>query len=166
MESCCAICTDAIETEDVFPYDCEEYPYIKTRCCHTFHKTCLHKWINTPNYKYNPCPICRKNIDDIGHYLNEVDHSAERIWNVHVNYPFWYKGRTFMDSPESGEDSSSRIEDLIHYDTEIFISETANMSLIDRVEYLSEDPDFGEIIRNSRYPITHDYLDRLEEMIF
>jgi hypothetical protein len=109
--------------------------------------------------------MCRNNIDDIGHYLNEVEHSAERIWNVHVNYPFWYKGRTFVDSPVR-RDSSSRIEDFIHYDTEIFISETGNMSLIDRIEYLLEDPDLGDIIRNSSLPITHDYLDRLEEMIF
>ena len=165
MESCCAICREEIETEEIFSYECGEYPYIKTRCGHTFHKTCLHKWINTPDYKYNSCPMCRENIDNIGHYLNEVEHSAERIWNVHVNYPFWYKGRTFIESPEI-TDSSSRIEDLNDYDTEIGISDTSNMSLEDRIEYLSEDPDIGEIIGNSTFPITHDYLDRLEEMIF
>lgn len=161
----CTICTERIETEEIFPDDCKEYPYIKTSCGHTFHKLCLHKWINKPTHKYNSCPVCRGNIDDTGHYLNEVDHNEERIWNVHVNYPYWYNeitGREF----QVRRNSSSRIEDFIHYDNEIFISETSNMSLQDRIQHLSEDEDLAEIIRGSQFPITHEYLDRLEEYIF
>ena len=33
-------------------------------------------------HRYNSCPETRGNIDDTGHYLNEVDHNEERIWNV------------------------------------------------------------------------------------
>jgi hypothetical protein len=80
----CSICHDSFE-----PIVDMEDPNITTVCNHTFHKVCLHKWINMLRNKYNSCPVCRGNIDTTGYYLNIIEHSPNRIWNIHVNCPYW-----------------------------------------------------------------------------
>jgi len=89
----CAICYENIKEDQLSDISWIEYPNIETPCKHIFHKLCLHKWINIPNNKYNNCPICRANIDEIGNYLNVVEPSANRIWTIHVNKPWWIPSR-------------------------------------------------------------------------
>ena len=77
----CSICHNSLEIiED----------NITTVCHHTFHKVCIHKWINMLRNKYNSCPVCRGNIYSTGHHLNIIEHSPDRIWNIHVKWPYWY----------------------------------------------------------------------------
>lgn len=76
----CIICNEQINNNKII-----------TECSHTFHTLCIHKWINLPNNNYNTCPICRKNIDYTGNYLNIVKHDKNRMWYIHVEPPYWVK---------------------------------------------------------------------------
>ena len=46
----CSICIENFEDDDEILY---------TKCCHTFHKECINKWITEYNIK---CPICKKDV--------------------------------------------------------------------------------------------------------
>ena len=81
-ELSCSICLSN-ETEHM----------IETNCGHNFHKLCIHKWINLPNYCYNNCPVCRGNINALGNYLNIDDIEPNRIWYLHVKPPYWVYSR-------------------------------------------------------------------------
>lgn len=82
MKYFCSICMNQITTNKII-----------TECSHSFHELCIHKWINLPNYNYNNCPVCRKNINNTGNYLNMYKHDKTRIWYIHVDPPFWIKTR-------------------------------------------------------------------------
>ena len=50
---------------------------IETKCCHKFHKQCIHIWINTHSNNYKNCPLCRSNISNLGYYLNTDDYDKK-----------------------------------------------------------------------------------------
>ena len=55
-EDCC-ICFEALRTEG--SEGIEEY---KARCSHSFHKSCINKWIDDFHWR---CPLCRERMVEI-----------------------------------------------------------------------------------------------------
>ena len=65
----CVICLEKYKKDDEI---------IKLECGHIFHEKCLNTWIETKNYNYFLCPICREAIS-VGKYSNNVKELIENM---------------------------------------------------------------------------------------
>jgi len=73
----CPICYDTIDNEN----------FVKTKCKHTFHKTCLHIWNNSSN----TCPFCRAIIQDSLNFIIGTIYKVNYKYNSNYFYGTLYE---------------------------------------------------------------------------